>query len=182
MKNQEADKKPEGEEVVENTLQPDHELPETDHSPEAELEEALAEQKDKYLRLFAEFENFRKRTARERLELIETASQDLMTRLLPVLDDFDRAMKSLDAVKEEYASAVNGVELIKNKLFDTLKAKGLSPMESTVGKPFDVETMEAITNIPAPDESLKGKVVDEIERGYQLGSRIIRYAKVVVGE
>jgi molecular chaperone GrpE len=161
---------------------PGHELDPADHQPQAELEAALAEQKDKYLRLFAEFENFRKRTARERIELIETASHDLMVRLLPILDDFDRAFKAMEPEKETHQALFNGVELIKNKLNDTLRAKGLVVMEPSTGQPFDVETMEAITRIPAPDDTMKGKVIDEVERGYKLGNKIIRYAKVVVGE
>jgi molecular chaperone GrpE len=161
---------------------PSHELDPADHQPTAELEVALAEQKDKYLRLFAEFENFRKRTARERIELIETASQDLMVRLLPILDDFERAFKAMEAEKEAHPALFDGVALIKNKLNDTLRAKGLLAMEPSTGQVFDVETMEAITRIPAPEEGLKGKVIDEVERGYKLGNKIIRYARVVVGE
>ncbi len=143
---------------------------------QTKLEEELASLKDQNLRLFAEFENHRKRTAKERLELFSTANQELMIALLPVLDDFERALKNLEG------EAAEGVKLIYNKFENTLKNKGLKPMENAAGKAFDVETMEAITRIPAPDKKLKGKVVDQIEKGYQLGNKIIRYAKVVVGE
>jgi molecular chaperone GrpE len=149
---------------------------EHEQNPTAKLEEELAALKDKNLRLFAEFENHRKRTAKERLELFSTANQELMVSLLPVLDDFERALKNLNS------DAAEGVQLIYNKFENTLKGKGLVAMEDTTGKDFDVESMEAITRIPAPDEKLKGKVVDQIEKGYLLGTKIIRYAKVVVGE
>jgi molecular chaperone GrpE len=135
---------------------------------------------DKYLRLYAEFDNFRRRTAAERLELFKTANQEVLVALLPVLDDFERAMKSMqnagdvNAVKE-------GVDLVSTKLRSILIQKGLKPMEC-VGKEFDSEFHEAITKIPAPTEELKGKVVDEVEKGYFLNDKVVRYAKVVVGE
>lgn len=141
------------------------------------LEEALAAEKDQKLRLYADFENHRKRTAKERVELFGSANQELMSALLPVLDDFKRALENVKG-----SDAEDGIRLIFNKFENTLKQKGLKPMESTVGKVFDVDTMEAITRIPAPSEDLKGKVVDEIEQGFELGNKIIRYARVVVGE
>lgn len=147
----------------------------------AELEKQLADQKDKNLRLFADFENLRKRTARERIELYSTANQELMSALLPVVDDFGRAMKNLkelDAKKE----VLEGVELIQNKFEKVLELKGLKAMDDTTGKEFDVDVMEAITKIPAPTPDMGGKVIDEIERGYKLGEKILRYSKVVVGE
>lgn len=143
----------------------------------AQLEEALAAEKDQKLRLYADFENHRKRTAKERVELFGSANQELMSALLPVLDDFKRALENVRGSEAE-----DGIRLIFNKFENTLKQKGLKPMESTIGKAFDVDTMEAITRIPAPSEELKGKVVDEIEQGFELGNKIIRYARVVVGE
>lgn len=149
-------------------------------SPEAriaELEEALKAEKDQKLRLYADFENHRKRTAKERVELFGSANQELMSALLPIVDDFKRALQNL---KDEESK--EGINLIFGKFENILKQKGLKPMESTVGKDFDVDTMEAITRIPAPSEDMKGKVVDEIEQGFHLGNKILRYARVVVGE
>lgn len=145
--------------------------------PVAELEAEVQDLKDQNLRLYAEFENFRKRTAKERLELFSTANQELMSALLPVLDDFQRALRADESPIEN-----EGFKLIIQKLESTLTNKGLKPMENTTGKEFDVETMEAITRIPAPEESMKGKIIDEVEKGYYLGNKILRYAKVVVGE
>lgn len=142
----------------------------------AKLEAQVTELKDKYMRKVAEFENFRKRTMRERLELTKTAARDTMTALLPVLDDFDRAQKN--AGEEGLGE---GVTLVYNKLNNILGQKGLKPMESN-GEVFDPELHEAITEIPAPNEDLKGKIVDTVEQGYYLGEKIIRYAKVVVGK
>ena len=155
----------------------DKEVEDTTADPIAELEAEVKDLKDQNLRLYAEFENFRKRTAKEKLELFSTANQELMDVLLPVLDDIHRALKSEDnPVQNE------GVKLIFHKLENTLTNKGLKPMDDTTGKEFDVETMEAITRIPAPDKKLKGKIIDEVEKGYYLGNKILRYAKVVVGE
>jgi len=145
-----------------------------------ELEIQVAESKDKHLRLFAEFDNFKKRTIKEKLEFMRTASQDTLRSLLPVLDDFDRYKKSAEDEKSvEHFS--DGVMLVYNKLYSTLKNTGLEPMEST-GEDFDPEKHEAITEIPAPTEEMKGKVIDTVERGYLLKDKIIRYAKVVVGK
>lgn len=149
--------------------------------PNISENEEIAILKDKYLRLFADFENFRKRSTKERIELIQSANKELMHALLPVLDDFDRAFKNLGD-KISGNPALEGFKLIHNKMLDIMMHKGLKPMELSTGKSFDVESMEAITNIPAPSEDLKGKVVDEIERGYILGDKVLRYAKVVVGE
>ncbi len=146
-----------------------------------ELEENLAELNDKYLRLFSEFDNYRKRTTRERLELLDTASLDLVRDLLPILDDFERGFKANEAKSEEDQANVEGFTLIFNKLKGTLSRRGLEPMKS-IGQPFDTDFHEAITNIPAPSEDLKGKVVDEIEKGYMLKGKVIRFAKVVVGQ
>lgn len=129
--------------------------------------------------MFSEFDNFRKRTLRERIELTKTASSEVIVSMLPVLDDFDRALKALEE-NDDAESFKEGITLIHNKLKSTLTAKGLQPMKSK-GETFDTDFHEAITEIPAPDESMKGKIVDEIERGYLLGDKVIRYAKVVVG-
>jgi molecular chaperone GrpE len=147
---------------------------------EEELQKEVDEWKDKYLRLFSEFDNFRKRTSRERIELAKTASSDLIVQLLPVIDDFERAMKSLDKSNEATAPYFLGMELIYNKFVSLLSRQGLKAME-TKEQVFDTDFHEALTNIPAPTEELKGKVVDEIEKGYLLHEKVVRYAKVVVG-
>jgi len=153
---------------------------ETAQASESEkLQSELAEMKDKYLRLFAEFDNYKRRTAKERIETIQTANKELMVALLPVLDDFDRTNKSLETA-ESVEAVKEGVALVNNKLWRTLEQKGLKPLE-TKGTPFDSELHEAVTQIPAPSEELKGKVVDELEKGYFLNDKIIRYAKVVIG-
>jgi molecular chaperone GrpE len=144
------------------------------------LEAALEEQKDKYLRLMAEFDNFRRRTAKERLELIQTAGKDVIVSLLDVLDDCDRAEKQL-LTSDDIALQKEGILLVFNKLRSTLNNKGVKAMES-IQTDFDVEKHEAITEIPAPAENLKGKVVDEVVKGYYLNDKLIRFAKVVVGK
>jgi len=151
-----------------------------DVSPEAELVEQLSAEKDKYLRLFAEFENYKRRTAKERMELFKTAGQEILVAMLPVLDDFDRAMAEIQ--KSDDDAMFQGVKLIHDKFRKTLESKGLELVSIAAGDDFDADTAEAITQIPAPDESLKGKVVDVIEKGYKLGDRIIRFPKVVVGQ
>lgn len=144
------------------------------------LKQEHGELKDKFLRLYAEFENYKKRTLKEKLELMKTAAQDTMAALLPVLDDFDRAKKTADDESTDETFS-DGVNLVYSKLYSVLKSKGLEPMEST-GEPFDPELHDAITEIPAPSEDLKGKVVDTIEKGYMLKDKIIRHAKVVTGK
>ena len=144
-----------------------------------ELSSSLEKEKNQFLRLFAEFENYKKRTSKERLELFKTASQDLVTALLPVLDDFERALAEIK--KSERNDQLQGIELIYNKLFDTLQNQGLTKLEVNEGDGFDAELHEAITQIPAPKEKLKGKVIDVVGTGYKLGEKIIRYPKVVVG-
>jgi molecular chaperone GrpE len=146
----------------------------------AKLEEELAEQKDKYLRLMAEFDNFRRRTAKERLELIQTAGKDVIVSLLDVLDDCDRAEKQLNGI-DDIAVQKEGILLVFNKLRSNLQQKGVKVMES-IQTDFDVEKHEAITEIPAPTEALKGKVIDEVTKGYFLNDKLIRFAKVVVGK
>jgi molecular chaperone GrpE len=145
----------------------------------AELQAQIDQEKDKFLRLFAEFENYKKRTSKERLELYKTANQEVIGALLPVMDDFDRAM--IEISKSENQELVKGVSLIQNKLVETLKNQGLIKSEVNKGDIFDAEIHEAITQIPAPEESLKGAVIDVVESGYALGDKIIRYPKVVVG-
>jgi len=152
---------------------------EEEKSVEERLSEELAKEKDKFLRLFAEFENYKKRTSKERMELFKTAGQEVIVSLLPVLDDFDRAMKEL--AKSDDKEVFKGVELINVKFRETLKAKGLEMVEVNAGDVFDAEIHEAITQIPAPDKKMKGKVIDVIEKGFKLGDRIIRHPKVVVG-
>lgn len=149
-------------------------------SKEDELVAEVQNQKDKYLRLFAEFENYKKRTSKERLDLFKTASQELMQAMLPVIDDFDRALKEIK--KNEDDTLFQGVELISNKFKETLKSKGLEVMEVNVGDVFDGDIHEAVTQIPAPEKSMKGKIVDVIEKGYTLGEKIIRFPKVVTGK
>jgi len=151
-----------------------------DTSQEDKLVKEVAELKDKYLRLYSEFENYRRRTAKERLDLLKTASEDLMTEILPVVDDFERAFKAHQ--KETDASKVReGNQLVFHKLLKILEFKGLKSMENLSGKPFDPETQEAITQIASPNEEMKGKVIDVVENGYTLGDKVIRFAKVVIG-
>ena len=142
------------------------------------LKAELDESKDKYLRLFAEFDNFKKRSVKERFELMKTAAQETISALLPVLDDFDRAKKSAESGAETFSE---GVQLVYQKLYSILEHKGLKSMEST-GADFDPEWHEAITDIPAPSEEMKGKIIDTVEKGYVLSDKIIRYAKVVVAK
>ena len=143
------------------------------------FDELLKAEKDKYLRLFAEFENYKRRTAKERIELFSTASEEVMVSLLPVLDDFERASSEIEKSKDN--EIFNGIILIKNKLFDSLKSKGLSEIEIKKGDDFNADIHEAITQIPAPNKKMKGKIIDIIEKGYKLGEKIIRYPKVVIG-
>jgi len=139
----------------------------------------VAELKDKYLRLYADFENFRRRTAKEKLEMISGASADVIKSVLPIVDDFERAKVSFDS-STEIEALKEGVDLIYTKLYKTLESKGLKPMQSK-GEVFDAELHESIAQFPAPTEDLKGKVIDEIEKGYFLNEKVIRYAKVIVG-
>ncbi len=143
-------------------------------------EELIQQEKDKYLRLFAEFENYKKRTSKERIELFKTANQELMTALLPILDDFDRGLSEIKKVKDK--NLLKGIELINNKFKSTLTQQGLSQVEIKQGDIFDAEIHEAITQIPAPSNKLKGKIIDVIEQGYKLGDRIIRFPKVIIGQ
>ncbi|MFJ1376936.1 nucleotide exchange factor GrpE [Capnocytophaga canimorsus] len=149
-------------------------------SKEDALNEELAKEKDRFLRLFAEFENYKKRTTKERLELFKTAGQDILSAMLPIIDDFDRALTQIS--KSEDKEMLKGVELIHSKFLNTLKSKGLEQVEAKVEDVFDSEIHEAVTQIPAPTENLKGKIIDVVEKGYKLGDKVIRYPKVVVGQ
>jgi len=144
------------------------------------LQKVITDWKDKYLRQVAEFDNFRKRNAKERLELIQTAGKEIITELLDVLDDSERAQKQLET-STDTKEIKQGVSLVFNKLRNTLQSKGLKAME-TLKTEFNPDLHEAITEIPAPSENLKGKVIDEITKGYYLNDKIIRHAKVVVGK
>lgn len=148
-------------------------------SREEQLSQDLVSEKDKFLRLFAEFENFKRRTARERIELFKTANQDVLFALLPVLDDFDRALAEIKKTDDNIL--IQGVELIQEKLKNTLVSKGLEQVDVKAGDVFDADFAEAITQIPAPSPKMKGKIVDVIEKGYKLGDKIIRFPKVVIG-
>ncbi|KAB1153201.1 nucleotide exchange factor GrpE [Tenacibaculum aiptasiae] len=161
------------EEVVENEGAVKEEEPTT--------EELIQVEKDKYLRLFAEFENYKKRTSKERIELFKTANQEVMTVLLPILDDFERALTHIEDDKEA-EELRKGVLLIYQKLVKTLEQKGLTVVEVKAGDDFDAEVHQAITQIPAPSDDLKGKIIDCVEKGYKLGDKIIRHPKVVVGQ
>jgi molecular chaperone GrpE len=147
---------------------------------ENSLEEEILELKNKYLRLYSDFENYRKRTSKERLDLITNASEDVLKDLIPVVDDFERSLKASES-ETDSAKVREGNLLIFQKLVRILTSKGLMPMEDLVGKSFDADTQEAITQIPAPSEKLKGKVVDVVEKGYKLGDKVVRFAKVVTG-
>lgn len=177
MNNDKADKDPidNTEENVSNEIETAEEL-----SAEAQLQEDLAKEKDKFLRLFAEFENFKKRTAKERIDLFKTANQEVLQALLPVLDDFDRALVQI--AKSDDEVMLKGVELIHEKLKNTLVSKGLEMVDVKTGDEFNPDFAEAITQIPAPSDDLKGKVVDVVEKGYKLGDKIIRFPKVVIGQ
>lgn len=144
------------------------------------IEEEMAQMRDKYVRLHAEFDNFRKRNAKERMELINTAGRDVILNLLPVIDDFDRAIQA-NETNDDIKAVKEGLLLIQQKMFRTLETKGVKAMDS-VGKKFDTDHHEAITQIPAPSKKLRGKVVDVVEKGYFLNDSVLRYAKVVVGQ
>lgn len=141
---------------------------------EISFEEKFSELNDKHLRLFAEFENFKKRTAKERIELYKTAGEDILNSLLPILDDFERSLKVQTEQEDQ------GVELIYNKFKTTLESKGLKAMDDPIGMDLNTDFHEAITKVPAPSEQMKGKIIDVIEKGYFLNDKVIRYAKVVV--
>jgi len=146
------------------------------------LEEENKELNDKYLRLYSEFDNYRKRTAKEKLEFTKVATESVIKELLPILDDFDRALDNIPAENGHTKELYNGVSLIHQKLFNTLKKKELKQIEVSVGSDFDLNFQEAVATVPAPSEELKGKVIDVVEKGYMVGETIIRFSKVVVGQ
>lgn len=147
---------------------------------ETDLQGQLQQERDKYLRLYSEFENFRRRTTKDRLDWMQTASKDVLVSMLPVVDDFERALKAAENLSDTEKKAVEGFDLIHKKMVGIFTKVGLKPMES-VGQVFDAEIHEAITQFPAPTEDMKGKVIDEVEKGYYLNDKVIRFAKVVVG-
>jgi len=153
---------------------------ENELSAEEKLQEDLQTEKDKFLRLFAEFENYKKRTSKERIDLFKTASEDVMLAILPVLDDFERALSHIEEDKEA-EELRKGVHLIYQKLLTSLEKKGLEAIKVEKGAPFNADDHEAVTQIPAPTEELKGKIIDVIEKGYALGDKVIRFPKVVIG-
>lgn len=153
---------------------------ENDDTMTTDTAKLLQDEKDKYLRLYSEFDNYRKRTAKDRLDWMQTASKDLIVSLLPVVDDFERALKAMEQSNENNDKAKEGILLIYNKLMSILQKSGLQSVNS-VGEVFDAEKHEAITQFAAPTEEMKGKVIDEVEKGYTLHDKIIRFAKVVVG-
>jgi len=183
----------ENEEVVnENVATEEAEKDETAEAQNEEIEEPIeltaeekltievAEAKDKYLRLYSEFENFRRRNAKERIELIKTASQDLMADLIPTIDDFERAQQA-NQKQEDIEAVKEGFELIHKKLLKTLESKGLKLMNTEKGTAFDADLHEAVTQFPVEEEELKGKIIDTVEKGYFLGEKVVRFAKVVIG-
>lgn len=148
---------------------------------EEKLQNEVKQEKDKFLRLFAEFENYKRRTSKERIELFSTASEEVMKTLLPILDDFERALSHIDDDNEAEALR-KGVLLIYNKLVNTLEQKGLKVIAIEKGEAFNADMHEAITQIPAPTDDLKGKIIDILEKGYKLGDKVIRFPKVVIGQ
>jgi molecular chaperone GrpE len=166
--------------ITEENVSENQEITTPELSVEEQLQEELSNEKDKFLRLFAEFENYKRRTAKERIDLFKTANQEVLQAMLPVLDDFDRAWAQVSKSDDE--ALVTGVQLIHDKLRTTLVSKGLEEVEVKAGDIFDADFAEAITQIPAPNDKLKGKIVDVIEKGYKLGDKIIRFPKVVIGQ
>ncbi len=149
-------------------------------TPVVDLNDQLVQERDKYLRLYSEFENFRRRTTKDRLDWMQTASKELVVSLLPVLDDMERALKSMENLSETEKKAVEGFDLIHKKMAGIFQKTGLKAMES-IGEVFDADIHEAITQFPAPTPDMKGKVIDEVEKGYYLNDKVIRFARVVVG-
>jgi molecular chaperone GrpE len=166
-----------------NTKNAEDIIPETNGDKEEKESEQnkIEELNNKYLRLYSEFDNYRKRTQREKIDLIKSAGEEIITALLPVIDDFDRAIKNTNDTAD-FNSLKQGIELIHNKILSILKSKGLEQIENSIGKELNVELHEAITQIAAPKDELKGKIVDELEKGYKLNGKVIRYTKVVTGQ
>lgn len=177
---QESTENIEKENINEENVSENQGIPTPELSPEEQLQDELSNEKDKFLRLFAEFENYKRRTAKERIDLFKTANQEVLQAMLPVLDDFDRAWAQVS--KSEDEALVTGVQLIHDKLRSTLVSKGLEEVAVMAGDVFNADFAEAITQIPAPNDAMKGKIVDVIEKGYKLGDKIIRFPKVVIGQ
>lgn len=177
--NQESTENVEKELQNEEIVSENQEVTQPELSVEEQLQQDLSAEKDKFLRLFAEFENYKRRTSKERIELFKTANQEVLQAMLPVLDDFDRAWIQIEKSNDE--ALVTGVQLIHDKLRSTLVSKGLEEVSIQAGDDFNADFAEAITQIPAPTEELKGKIVDVVEKGYKLGDKIIRFPKVVLG-
>jgi len=170
----------------ENTIEQEQATPKTE--PEEQelsttelLSRELADANDRHTRLVAEFDNYKKRTAKEKVELIQSAGKNILAKLLPVLDDFDRALVAIRAA-QDVDSVKEGIELVSQKFRSTLVREGLREMEGLIGQPFDAECQEAATAVPAPTEDLRNKVIDVLEKGYLLNGKVIRYAKVVIGQ
>lgn len=177
--NNEPENPAEEPQTPENTAE--KESPATDNTQPQTPEQMLAEEKDRYLRLYSEFDNYRRRTTKERFELLQTAGRDVILSMLEIVDDFERALKILENADSAVKTGLEGFELIYKKLISQLEARGVKPMDCK-GKPFDVEFHEAITRFPARTEADKGMVIDELEKGYLLNGHVLRFAKVVVGE
>ncbi len=181
MNEQENNIQDENLEELNQSAEPENQEPEVELSPEEKLQEELANTQDRYTRLFAEFDNYKKRTAKERVELIQSASKDVLNKLLPVLDDLDRALAAMQTA-EEVESVKVGIDLVNQKFRKTLALEGLKEMENLIGQPFDAEFQEAITAIPAPSDDMKNKIIDVVEKGYFLNDKVVRFAKVVIGQ
>jgi molecular chaperone GrpE len=177
---QESTENIEKENINEENVSENQGIPTPELTVEEQLKEELSNEKDKFLRLFAEFENYKRRTSKERIDLFKTANQEVLQAMLPVLDDFDRAWAQVS--KSEDEALVTGVQLIHDKMRSTLVSKGLEEVEVKAGDVFNADFAEAITQIPAPNDKMKGKIVDVIEKGYKLGDKIIRFPKVVIGQ
>ena len=177
---QENKSKEESIENIDATIENSSETQPVDNESEETGIDQLQVEKEKYLRLYSEFENFRRRTTKERLDWMQTASKDVILNVLPVIDDMERALKSMETASDISKYAIEGMELIYKKLYSIMEKTGLKPMNAQ-GQPFDPELHEAITQFPAPSPDMVGKVVDEVEKGYLLNDKVIRFAKVVVG-
>ena len=177
---QESTENIEKENINEENVSENQGIPTPELTVEEQLKEELSNEKDKFLRLFAEFENYKRRTSKERIDLFKTANQEVLQAMLPVLDDFDRAWAQVS--KSDDQALVTGVQLIHDKMRSTLFSKGLEEVEVKAGDVFNADFAEAITQIPAPNDKMKGKIVDVIEKGYKLGDKIIRFPKVVIGQ
>lgn len=176
-KDKEMDKNNEPQEVAKENAENNTES--IENEVVEKLNQEIGKERDNFLRLFAEFENYKKRTSKERIELFSTANKELMTALLPILDDFERGLNEIE--KSSDKALLEGMQLIYNKFKNTLSQKGLKDMEVKQGDSFDPEVHEAITQIPAPSKKLKGKIIDVVEKGYKLGESIIRFPKVIIG-